>query len=71
MQNNQSLSHKRIRTHIPGEAEVAELEDLVLGEQQVLRLDIPVDAVVGVAVADGLQHLPRDPLRQLLRNADK
>lgn len=53
-------------THHAREAKVAELDDAVCREQDVLRLDVPVDAAVLVAVGDALQRLPREVLRQCL-----
>ena len=49
---------------MPGEAEITHFDDAVLGEEDVLRLDVAVDAVVDVAVVDRLQYLPYDAHRQ-------
>ena len=45
---------------MPGEAEITHFDDAILGEEDVLRLDVAVDAVVDVAVVDRLQNLPYD-----------
>lgn len=47
-------------THDPGEAEVAQLDDPLCGEQYVLGLDIAVDTAVLVTVGHALQRLPAD-----------
>lgn len=49
-----------VLTEHPGKAKVAELDHAILGQQDVLRLDVAVDAVVLVTVVDGLQSLPND-----------
>ena len=49
---------------MPGKAEITHFDDAVLGEEDVLRLDVAVDAVVDVAVVDRLQNLPYDAHRQ-------
>ena len=49
-----------------GKAKVAQLEDAVLGQQQVLGLDIAVDDVVGVAKVDRAEQRPHHPLHVVL-----
>ena len=51
-------------TDHPGEPEVTKLHHSVLGDQDVLRLDVPVQAVVEVTEIDGLQGLPGDALQE-------
>lgn len=58
-----------IFTEESGETEIAKLDDAFFGKKDVLRFDIAVDAIVGVAIADGLQSLPDDPLRQHFRHS--
>lgn len=58
-----------IFTEESGETEIAKLDDAFFGEKDVLRLDVAVDAIVGVAIADGLQSLPDDPFRQHFRHS--
>jgi hypothetical protein len=53
------------------ESEIAKLDDPVLRDEDVFRLDVPVDAVVKVAVVDGLQRLPDQAHRRRHRNSDK
>ena len=55
-----------VLTHAARESKVAEFDDTVLGDEQVLRLDIPMDAAARVAEVDRLQHLPDDPARTVL-----
>ena len=57
-------------TEHSGESEVAQLDDAVFGDEDVLGLHVTVDAVVEVAVVDGLQSLPDDAHRQGHRNSD-
>lgn len=47
-----------IRTDHSREAKIAELDDSFACEKYVLRLDVPVNAVVPVAVRHPLQRLP-------------
>lgn len=56
-------------TEKSGKAEIAELHHAFLSEKDVFRFDVSVNAVVGVAIADGLQCLPDDPLRQHFRHS--
>eukprot|EP00968_Pinguiococcus_pyrenoidosus_P015515 scaffold1435_cov267-Pinguiococcus_pyrenoidosus.AAC.39 len=47
------------RTHDLGDAEVGDLDDVVLGYQQVLRLDVPVDDALVVEILEALHHLAK------------
>jgi hypothetical protein len=58
-------------TENPSEAEIAKLDDPFLGDENIFRLDVSVDAVVKVAVVNGLQRLPDDAHRRRHRNSDK
>ena len=60
-----------ILTQMPGKAEITHFDDAVLGEQNILGFDVPVDAVVHVAVVDCLQNLPYDAHGQRQGNAAK
>ncbi len=60
--------HAKQLTEYPGEAKIAQLDDVVVSEQDVFRLHVPVDAVVLVAEVDPFQQLVDDLLRQLLGN---
>ena len=51
----------------PRDAEVGHQRAAVPGEQQVLRLDVPVDHAVLVGVLEGLRRLARDPERIVQR----
>lgn len=59
----------RALTDDPGESKIAQLDHIMLGEEDVLRLDVSVDTAVGVAKSDALQELPNDLLGQFFRNA--
>ena len=56
-------------TQETSEAEIAELDDAIFGEEDVFRFDVAMDAVVRVTVAHCLYQLPRDPFRQYLRHS--
>ena len=42
---------------LPGKAEIAELEDTLLADEQILRLDISMDDLLRVHVVNGLDEL--------------
>ena len=49
----------RLRGEHLGDAEVADLDDLLLGEEDVGRLEVAVEHVLVVHVADGGHHLAK------------
>ena len=51
----------------PGDPEVGDQRVAVVGEQDVLGLDVPVDHAVAVGVLQRLRRLARDPERVLDR----
>ncbi len=56
-------------TQEPGETKIAELDDSFFGQQNILRLDVAMDAVVCMTVPNSLQGLPYDPLCQNFRHS--
>jgi len=56
-------------TQETSEAEIAELDDAIFGEEDVFRFDVAMDAVVRVTVAHCLYQLPRYSFRQYLRHS--
>lgn len=63
------MVNSNVPTHEPGKAEVAEFDNALRRQQDVLWLDVAVDAVVLVAVGDALQGLPGDATDHSLRTA--
>ena len=52
--------------HGPGKPKVAELDDAIGPDQDVLRLHVPVDDAVGVQIVQGPHQLLGNPLHHLL-----
>lgn len=53
------------------EAKVTQFDDPLLGEQEILWLDVPVNDLVFVTVADRLHHLVYDLLGLFLGEPEK
>ena len=48
---------------MPGEAEITHFYDTLFRQENILRFDVSVNAVVYVAIIDCLQNLPNDAER--------
>ena len=60
-----------VRTEESSKSEITKFDHAFFGEEDIFRLDVSMNAIVGVAISDGLQCLPDDPLRQHFRHSTK